>query len=110
MLLLMLFNYFLLGIHARATLQTRDKLEWTALGDSYASGVGTTNYMEGWRCLRYDDAYPMQLSKDTDLNSDGTVLNNCACSGATTEDVVLYQLLDKETKGIPNWSYGVCLR
>jgi len=30
------------------------KFEWTALGDSYASGVGSTNYVDGRRCLRYD--------------------------------------------------------
>jgi hypothetical protein len=34
--------------------QPRDlSFEWTAIGDSYASGVGSTNYVEGLRCLRY---------------------------------------------------------
>ena len=31
--------------------------EWTAWGDSYASGVGTGNYIDGRRCLRYEEAY-----------------------------------------------------
>ena len=35
-----------------------NKFEWTALGDSFASGVGSTNYIDGRRCLRYDQGYP----------------------------------------------------
>jgi hypothetical protein len=47
-------------------------LEWTALGDSYASGVGAGDYgSDSYRCMRYDQAYPVQLSKEPDLGLGG---------------------------------------
>lgn len=51
-----------------------NKFEWTALGDSYASGVGSTEYVDGRRCLRYDQAWPVLLNGDD--NSERGVISS----------------------------------
>jgi hypothetical protein len=38
--------------------------EWTAWGDSYASGVGSGNHVYERRCLCYDGAYPELIQGD----------------------------------------------
>lgn len=84
---------------------------WTALGDSYASGVGAGTYTDGYRCLRYDGAYPVQMQGNNDLGlgttpEDKRLFQNCVCSGAEVEDVETYQLLDADTWGVPSLQYG----
>lgn len=84
---------------------------WTALGDSYASGVGSGAYTGGLRCLRYDQAYPVQMQGNNDLGLGTTPENkrlfqNCVCSGAEVDDVENYQLLDTDTWGVPSLQYG----
>jgi len=89
-------------------------LEWTALGDSYATGVGTTNYVDGTRCLRYDEAYPIIININPEYAPGGDAVlppglyqfNNVACSGAETKDIIKWQLLDKPTYHEPNPTYG----
>ena len=86
---------------------------WTALGDSYASGVGADNYIGGQRCLRYDQAYPQRLQKYTDLggaNIATRAFQNCVCSGAHVDDVADYQLLDEDTTHKPSDQYGKLLQ
>ncbi|KAI1346125.1 SGNH hydrolase-type esterase domain-containing protein [Xylaria sp. FL0043] len=84
----------------------RDTFEWTALGDSYASGVGSGNYVSNsYRCLRYDHAYPVVMNGDSRLPGDH-VFNNVVCSGSQTSDVNNYQFYDKDTSGKPNFQYG----
>ena len=40
-----------------------DQIERTSFGDSYATGVGAGNYIDGYyRCLRYDQAYPVLMN------------------------------------------------
>lgn len=88
--------------------------EWTALGDSYASGVGTSKYIAGSRCLRYDHAYPQLLNLNTEWNPTGMKafppdrrkMNFVACSGAETRDVIEWQLLEKPKFGKPDLSFG----
>jgi hypothetical protein len=82
------------------------KLEWTALGDSYASGVGAGNYLGGRRCLRYGSSYPNQLNSDSNMTPTNHIFHNCVCSGAHSSDVDKYQFYDKDTSGEPNWQYG----
>lgn len=61
---------------------------YVALGDSYASGVGTrTYYNDGTSCQRSPDAYGPLIAA-----ARGYVLSFEACSGATTADVISSQL------------------
>jgi hypothetical protein len=91
-------SLFLLGVLAQ-------DFEWTALGDSYASGVGSGEYVDGRRCLRYDQAYPSLLNEDPNLSPLNHIYNNVACSGSTTEEVELYQFYDEDTSNQPNWQF-----
>ncbi|OKI74105.1 SGNH/GDSL hydrolase family protein [Micromonospora sp. CB01531] len=61
---------------------------YTALGDSYASGVGTRSYYsDGTSCSRSPYAYPV-----LDANQIGASLTFAACSGAKVADVSNNQL------------------
>jgi lysophospholipase L1-like esterase len=63
-------------------------LEYVALGDSYASGVGTRSYIDdGSDCSRSEAAHPFLLAEEL-----GADLEFAACSGATTGDVLASQL------------------
>ena len=90
-------------------LATREdnKFEWTALGDSYASGVGSTKYIDGRRCLRYDQGYPSLLNNDPDFANKDHVFNNVVCSGAHYNDVENYQFYDEDTFNQPNFQYSI---
>ena len=61
---------------------------YVALGDSYASGVGTRTYLnDGTSCQRSVYAYPSLISA-----ARAYTLNFRACSGATIADVTSSQL------------------
>jgi lysophospholipase L1-like esterase len=61
---------------------------YVALGDSYASGVGTRTYInDGTNCQRSTFAYPYLVAQQK-----GYALNFKACSGATTSTVTSSQL------------------
>ena len=69
--------------------------EWTAMGDSYASGVGAgaqppddTN-----RCFRFPNAYPVVVQAD--LKPVPSKFNNVACSGNTFTQIKEKELLDQ---------------
>jgi lysophospholipase L1-like esterase len=69
---------------------------YTALGDSYSSGVGTrTYYSDSGSCYRSPQAYPPKVAADKALT-----LTFAACSGAKTGDVNGSQLgsLNSATK------------
>lgn len=58
-------------------------LTYTALGDSYSSGVGTRNYFsDSGSCYRSPVAYPVLTA-----NSTGAQLTFAACSGARIPDI-----------------------
>jgi lysophospholipase L1-like esterase len=62
---------------------------YVALGDSYASGVGTrTYYDDGTECYRSPKGYPSLVAASYSL-----ILTLAACSGATTTDVTTKQAL-----------------
>ncbi len=86
-----------------------DTFEWTSLGDSYASGVGSLNYVDGRRCLRYDQAYPVLLNSERDLADGDQIFNNVACSGATYDDSEKYQFYDEDTTDQPNWQFSILI-
>jgi lysophospholipase L1-like esterase len=57
---------------------------YTALGDSYSSGVGTRNYYaDSGSCYRGPQAYPVQVAAGL-----GATLTFAACSGAKVADVL----------------------
>jgi lysophospholipase L1-like esterase len=57
---------------------------YTALGDSYSSGVGTrTYYSDSGSCYRGPNAYPVQVAARL-----GATLTFAACSGAKVPDVL----------------------
>ena len=61
---------------------------YVALGDSYASGLGTRSYLDdGTECRRSTQAYPSLVAA-----SAGYTLDFRACSGATVPDVRSAQL------------------
>jgi hypothetical protein len=80
--------------------------EWTALGDSYASGVGAGDYINGRRCLRYNSAYPVLLNGDPFLSPLDHIFNNVVCSGASTQEIEDYQFYDTDQTNKPNWQYS----
>jgi len=90
-------------------LQTRSpSFEWTAWGDSYASGVGAGDYVDGFRCLRYSKAYPRFIDADPDkyLPGPGGKFNNVACSGAKVHEVEEYQFFEvKPLIGKPSMEF-----
>ena len=111
-LLLLLAPFFTNAAHATdkiADIQARaPSFEWTAWGDSYASGVGTGKYLGGRRCLRYEEAYPIWIQDDVDsqLPGKGGKLNNVVCSGAKTEEIEEFQFYTADQgSGQPNWQY-----
>jgi lysophospholipase L1-like esterase len=62
--------------------------EYVALGDSYASGLGTRSYLDdGSECKRSSAAYSSLVAA-----ANGWALNLRACSGATVSDVTSTQL------------------
>ncbi|WP_017976100.1 SGNH/GDSL hydrolase family protein [Actinopolyspora halophila] len=66
-----------------------DSLEYVALGDSYASGVGTGDYTPGsGDCRRSELAYPSLAAADAGAES----FSFTACAGAKTGDVLDGQL------------------
>lgn len=87
--------------------QDGDKFEWTSLGDSYASGVGSTHYVDGKRCLRYNQAYPVLLNGEPDLARGDYIFNNVVCSGAHFDDIEKYQFYDEDTSHQPNFQFGM---
>lgn len=62
-------------------------VDYTALGDSYSSGVGAGSYDLDSSCARTSNAYPARVATAT-----GFTLSFTACSGATTTDVISNQL------------------
>ncbi|SDL40267.1 GDSL-like Lipase/Acylhydrolase family protein [Glycomyces sambucus] len=63
-------------------------IEYVALGDSYASGVGTRSYLDdGSGCSRSAAAYPSLIAEEL-----GADLDFAACAGAKTGDVLNNQL------------------
>jgi len=75
-----------IAVAAPATAIAADR--YVALGDSYASGVGTGSYTLSSSCKRSVYAYPYLIAQQRA----NTSLVFVACSGATTANVVASQL------------------
>lgn len=72
--------------------------EWTAMGDSYASGVGAGEQPadDTNRCFRFPNAYPaiMQAGAGS-LQPNPLKWNNVACSGNTASQILAKEFLDQ---------------
>lgn len=73
--------------------------EWTAIGDSYAAGVGASKRLGWGRCFRYSGAYGEQMNDEPEGNGmpgepTTRIFNFPACSGATTDAVLENQFRD----------------
>lgn len=103
-----LLEYPAMDVDETAHLQERaPSFEWTAWGDSYASGVGAGNYIDGRRCLRYDGAYPVRIQDDQlhILPGSGGKLKNVVCSGAKAAEVEEFQFYTTDQGSHPNWQF-----
>lgn len=71
--------------------------QWTSLGDSYATGVGAGDLLGMNRCVHYSDAYPLLINNDSRMpgQANGRRIWDCTCSGATTQNILDNQFLDK---------------
>ena len=71
--------------------------EWTAMGDSYASGIGAgprITMLDG-RCFRHSGAYPFQLNLG--IPGPSPRFNFVACSGESFQKILANQFLDSPT-------------
>jgi lysophospholipase L1-like esterase len=75
----------LLTVLLASPAQAADDIDYVALGDSYAAGLGTPR-AAGW-CGRSSQAHPQLWAAQHDAR-----LTSVACSGATTADVLANQL------------------
>lgn len=86
-----------LSLYTSSELGKRDSVpipEWTAMGDSYASGVGagTQPLDEMNRCLRFPNAYPIVLQAG--FKPKPSNFNNVVCSGLSSNEIKDKELLD----------------
>ena len=81
--------------------------EWTAMGDSYASGIGAGDLPQGPdpdKCFRCSSSYPeIMQSGQGSLRPNPDIFNFVACSGATFPEILRYQLNDLDRPGRPSW-------
>ena len=79
--------------------------EWTAMGDSYASGLGAGPRitMLDNNCFRQEGAYPFQLNEG--FGKQSPTFNFVACSGATFQEILDDQFLDtpQSLPAQPGW-------
>ena len=80
--------------------------EWTAMGDSYASGIGAgaRPQHDPNLCFRYSNAYPEILqSGQGSLRPNPGRYNFVACSGAKFAEILVHQLDQHDRPGWPAW-------
>ena len=77
--------------------------EWTAMGDSYAAGIGAGSSISrfDYTCFRFNGAYPSVMN--TDIAPQRPVFNNVACSGEKFPQIISDQFLDTATLLRPAW-------
>lgn len=69
--------------------------------------MGSTDYVDDRRCLRYNQAWPVLLNGDSNLAGKDYIFNNVVCSGSHYSDVEKYQFYDEDTGHKPNSQYGM---
>ena len=104
---LSVLSYTLPVVTSDSSLSSNGVAEWTAMGDSYAAGIGAGALPQGPdpdHCFRCGNSYPsiMQSGPGSLQPSPGR-FNFVACSGAKFEEIATYQLLDRAFRGRPAW-------
>ncbi len=86
---------------------SNDITEWTAMGDSYATGIGAgtaPQEPDPYRCFRFSNAYPnLMQSGPGSLQPSPDKFNFVACSGAKLPEIIDQQFLDHGRPGRPAW-------
>ena len=80
--------------------------EWTAMGDSYASGIGAGAKppFDPKLCFRCSNAYPeVMQSGPGSLQPNPERFNFVACSGAKFPEIIAFQLDEQDRPGRPAW-------
>ncbi len=82
--------------------------EWTAMGDSYAAGIGAGSVIKPVAfydiCYRSDQSYPSDMqSGPTAFSPQPQTFNYLACSGATLPQILMTQLNDAPSGVYPAW-------
>lgn len=81
--------------------------EWTAMGDSYASGIGAGSQtaQSSNLCYRFDQSYPMIMQAGpSSFQPNPEKFNFVACSGQTFQQILDDQFLDQPSiLGRPAW-------
>ena len=89
------------------SLSSNGVTEWTAMGDSYASGIGAGALPQDPdpdNCFRCGSSYPrIMQSGPGSLQPNPGQFNFVACSGAKFDEIGRYQLLDRAFIGRPAW-------
>ena len=79
--------------------------EWTAMGDSYAAGIGAgapSQEPDPDHCFRSGNSYPrIMQSGQGSLQPNPGRFNFVACSGAKFDEIGSWQLLDRALRGRP---------
>lgn len=65
--------------------------EWTAIGDSYSSGLGCGSRTNWW-CSQYDHAFPNLINHDVSLGTENRKFTFLACLSYTTQNVIDSQI------------------
>ena len=106
--LFILSLYFLNHILPVATtdlsLSSNAVAEWTAMGDSYAAGIGAGALPQGPdpdHCFRCLNSYP--VITQSSLQPNPGRFNFVACSGAKFDEIGTWQLLNRAFPGRPIW-------
>ncbi|KAI9891445.1 MAG: hypothetical protein M1814_002764 [Vezdaea aestivalis] len=74
--------------------QSPSVMEWTSLGDSYASGIGSGSQYGYNRCFRCSLSYPTQMQNGF-ISGPPERYNNVSCSGDTSDLILQWQFLDQ---------------
>ena len=81
--------------------------EWTAMGDSYASGIGAGSLPQDPDpdlCFRCSNAYPkIMQSGQGSLQPNPEKFNFVACSGAKFDEILAQQIWPHDRPGRPAW-------
>lgn len=80
--------------------------EWTAMGYSYASGIGAGDKPESDPnlCFRCSNAYPEIMQRGPGpIHPNPERFSFVACSGATCPEIIAFQLSQQDSPGRPAW-------
>ena len=101
---LLLLIYTLPVVTSDSSLSSNGVAEWTAMGDSYAAGIGAGALPQDPdpdNCFRCSNSYPRIMQSSFQPNPGR--FNFVACSGAKFDEIGTWQLLNRPLRGRPAW-------